>query len=104
MDTETSDLDIKGICISPPEVTLGFAYNFEQAESVQDFGFLKDYIPSELDHLYKNGYEGVIYDLRKFVRVTQISLRFYSVMMKISFCFIPLAFDSVKVESCFYPK
>jgi len=66
MDTETSDLDIKGICISPPEVTLGFAYNFEQAESVQDFEFLKDYIPSELDHLYKNGYEGVIYDLRKF--------------------------------------
>lgn len=48
--TETSDVDIKGVCIGPKSNYLGFCFNFEQAEG-------------------KEPYDLVIFELRKFFRL-----------------------------------
>lgn len=48
--TETSDIDIKGICIAPLQYYLGFSKTFEQAEG-------------------KDPYDLVIYDIRKFFKL-----------------------------------
>lgn len=65
----TSDLDTKGIVISPESTTLGFSQNFEQAVGE---GHLTAFLPEAMEsskHLYylRNGFEGTLFDLRKFM-------------------------------------
>lgn len=50
LNTETSDIDIKGVCIAPKSVYLGYANGFEQAEG-------------------KDPYDLVIYEIRKFIKL-----------------------------------
>jgi len=47
---ESSDVDIRGVCIPPKEYFLGFLHKFEQAES-------------------KEPYDAVVYDIRKFFKL-----------------------------------
>lgn len=58
---DSSDYDIKGICIPPKEYILGFLNNFEQFESKN----LSDIFGLKID----GESEGVIYDFRKFVQL-----------------------------------
>ena len=50
LNTETSDMDIKGVCLGPKNVYTGFSKGFEQAEG-------------------KDPYDLVIYELRKFFKL-----------------------------------
>lgn len=50
LNCETSDLDLRGICIPPVKFFIGYLDNFEQAEFKQDF-------------------DGVIYNIKKFFRL-----------------------------------
>lgn len=50
LNTETSDIDVKGVCVAPREVYLGFTSGFEQAEQ-------------------REPYDLSIYELRKFFRL-----------------------------------
>lgn len=50
LNTETSDVDVKGFCVAPRSVYLGFNQNFEQAEG-------------------KDPYDLVVYELRKFCKL-----------------------------------
>lgn len=48
--TETSDIDVKGVCVAPKEVYLGYTHGFEQAEG-------------------KDPYDLVVYEVRKFFKL-----------------------------------
>lgn len=50
LSTPTSDVDIKGVCIAPKSVYLGYSHNFEQAEG-------------------KDPYDLVVYEIRKFFKL-----------------------------------
>lgn len=50
LNTETSDIDIKGVCVAPREIYLGFGESFEQA-------------------IGSTPYDLVVYELRKFCRL-----------------------------------
>ncbi len=66
MAMPTSDLDVKGIAIAPQSTTLGFAQNFEQADGKDHINIFEDLIPERLSIHKANGFEGAVYDLRKF--------------------------------------
>lgn len=66
--TESSDLDLKGICIAPESTTLGFCKNFEQADGKDHIkSYFADLNEVQAECAVKNGYEGTVYDLRKFM-------------------------------------
>ena len=67
MALPTSDLDVKGIAIAPESTTLGFSQNFEQADGKEHVSLFADKVTNPR-HLSakENGFEGVVYDLRKF--------------------------------------
>ena len=50
LNTETSDIDVKGVCVAPRSVYLGYTHKFEQAEG-------------------KDPYDLVVYELRKFIKL-----------------------------------
>jgi len=50
LNTETSDIDVKGVCVAPKEVYLGYNSGFEQAEG-------------------KDPYDLVVYEVRKFFKL-----------------------------------
>jgi predicted nucleotidyltransferase len=67
MHTATSDLDLKGVCISPKSVTLGFVHGFEQADDKRHMDTFHKLLNEEETALAANGLEGTVYDLRKFM-------------------------------------
>lgn len=67
MHTPTSDLDVKGIAVAPETTTLGFSQNFEQADGTGRMDIFLPLLDGENLELSKNGFEGTVYDLRKFM-------------------------------------
>jgi predicted nucleotidyltransferase len=70
MALPSSDLDVKGIAVAPESTTLGFSQNFEQVDGEKHLDvFLPEVRKGQDRHLeaMKNGFEGVVYDLRKFM-------------------------------------
>lgn len=70
MATESSDLDVKGICVPPMEYYLGFVHEFAQTDSpIVIRQAYSDVIPDRLSHAAANKLEGAVYELRKFMRL-----------------------------------
>src|SRR5688572_17819762 len=69
MHTETSDVDVKGLCIPPARYVLGVEV-FEQADKPEHFPeFLDLLTQAERDVVAATKLEGSIYELRKFARL-----------------------------------
>lgn len=62
MNTDLSDLDIKGICVPPPDVEYNLFHRFEQSENNLEINSLVDHLKNPLNPKI----EGTVYSLRKF--------------------------------------
>jgi len=67
--TETSDVDMAGVAIPPKEYTYGFLKKFDQAVGKSHFGAFAHRLHLDEARASVNGLEGVIYDLRKFMKL-----------------------------------
>jgi uncharacterized protein len=69
-NTETSDVDIKGVCIPPREYLLGFLKSFEQCVAPEHIQGFREYVPANLHGIIDaTKLEGTVYDIRKFLRL-----------------------------------
>jgi len=67
MHTDTSDVDVKGVCIPPSRFRSGFLHKFEQADKASHMMVFYDDLTSEEQAKADNGeLEGSVYDIRKF--------------------------------------
>jgi predicted nucleotidyltransferase len=70
MQTEASDVDVKGVCIPPVEYRNGFLHNFEQADKPGSMSVFYDCLNDEEKALADKGdYEGSVYEIRKFFKL-----------------------------------
>lgn len=69
-NTDTSDVDIKGVCIPPREYILGFLKSFEQCDAPDHIQGFREYVPANLHGIIDaTKLEGTVYDIRKFLRL-----------------------------------
>ena len=70
METPTSDVDVKGVCIVPEDILLGFGKSFEQTQAPDELEVFKRYLsPDVRSRAEANGYEGTIFELKKFFQL-----------------------------------
>lgn len=70
LDTDESDVDLKGVCIPPQKYRDGFLHRFEQADKKEHAKQFFDLLPSKLkDAAERNGYDCTVYDLAKFMKL-----------------------------------
>ena len=68
--TETSDVDVKGVVIPPVAYRDGFLHNFEQADKPGSMSVFYDCLNDEEKALADKGeYEGSVYEIRKFFKL-----------------------------------
>ncbi len=72
INTPESDVDVKGICIPPWEVELGYLHHFAQAnapEHLKNQKFMDSLTHEEREAVGKTKLEGEVYHLRRFVEL-----------------------------------
>jgi len=70
MSQESSDVDLKGVCIPPQEYRDGFLYDFAQADKKSDMEVFYDNLTEEEREKGAQGeVEGSVYEIRKFFRL-----------------------------------
>jgi predicted nucleotidyltransferase len=70
MSLENSDVDLKGVAVSPKEMRNGFLHKFEQADGKEQMKVFNNLLSDvERDKSEEGELEGCVYEIRKFFRL-----------------------------------